>query len=144
MFARNGQLVVTEAELVAVTCHGCGILYAIPTWLEDLARKKGKHVRCPNLNCPWPSWGYVESEVEKLTKQLEAQRLGRELAQRRFESERNSHRATRGQFTRTKRRIAAGVCPCCRRTFQNLAAHMQGQHPKYAKAGVKPRRKANE
>lgn len=25
--------------------------------------------------------------------------------------------------------VGAGVCPCCNRTFKNLARHMAGQHP---------------
>lgn len=32
----------------------------------------------------------------------------------------------------TLRRIAAGVCPCCRRSFTDLARHMSSQHPDYA------------
>lgn len=35
------------------------------------------------------------------------------------------------QLTKTRKRIANGVCPCCHRTFQNLARHMAGQHPAY-------------
>ena len=39
--------------------------------------------------------------------------------------------AAKGALTRTKKRVANGVCPCCNRTFQNLSRHMQGQHPGY-------------
>lgn len=38
-------------------------------------------------------------------------------------------RAAEGRTRAVKRRVAAGVCPCCTRTFQNLAAHMQNKHP---------------
>jgi hypothetical protein len=30
--------------------------------------------------------------------------------------------------------VANGVCPCCNRTFQNLARHMAGKHPDYEEA----------
>lgn len=36
--------------------------------------------------------------------------------------------------TRTRNRIAAGVCPCCNRTFQNLADHMRTLHADYVAA----------
>lgn len=42
-------------------------------------------------------------------------------------------RAQKGQNTRLKNRIAAGVCPCCNRSFQNVARHMAGQHPDFQK-----------
>jgi hypothetical protein len=32
---------------------------------------------------------------------------------------------------RLKQRVAAGVCPCCNRTFTNLAEHMAGQHAEF-------------
>ena len=37
--------------------------------------------------------------------------------------------AYKGVATRMKNRARAGVCPCCNRTFQNLANHMKSQHP---------------
>lgn len=32
-------------------------------------------------------------------------------------------------------RVGAGVCPCCKRTFQQLARHMKCKHPKYRTEG---------
>lgn len=52
-------------------------------------------------------------------------------------SERNAAqralRATKGRLTKTKKRIANGVCPCCNRHFVNLERHMTGKHPDYTK-----------
>ncbi|WP_159103999.1 hypothetical protein [Rhodopseudomonas sp. B29] len=39
--------------------------------------------------------------------------------------------AARGQVTKIKNRVGHGVCPCCNRTFANLARHMAGEHPGY-------------
>ena len=33
-----------------------------------------------------------------------------------------------------KNRVAASVCPCCKKTFKQLAAHMKNKHPNYAEA----------
>ena len=35
---------------------------------------------------------------------------------------------------RLKKRIQAGVCPCCKRTFRQLSAHMENKHPDFVKA----------
>lgn len=39
----------------------------------------------------------------------------------------------RGVVTKTKNRIGKGVCPCCNRTFVELARHIATKHPDYAK-----------
>lgn len=65
----------------------------------------------------------------------------REAAERRVQATRDllyaeerSHAATRGHLTRTKKRGGHGVCPCCNRTFQQLARHMKSKHPDYAES----------
>ncbi len=40
--------------------------------------------------------------------------------------------AAKGQVTKLKRRAAAGVCPCCNRSFENLSRHMKSKHPTFA------------
>lgn len=40
--------------------------------------------------------------------------------------------ATKGVVTRIKNRVGKGVCPCCKRTFPNLGAHMSEKHPDWA------------
>lgn len=44
--------------------------------------------------------------------------------------------AIKGVATRIKRRVSAGVCPCCNRTFQCLARHMATKHPDYQQEAV--------
>jgi hypothetical protein len=34
--------------------------------------------------------------------------------------------------TKIKNRVGHGVCPCCTRSFQNLARHMASEHPTFA------------
>lgn len=43
--------------------------------------------------------------------------------------------AYKGQVTKVKRRVSKGVCPCCNRTFENLARNMESQHPAYGGEG---------
>jgi len=38
--------------------------------------------------------------------------------------------------TRLKKRVSAGVCPCCKRTVKQLKQHIENKHPNYAKGLV--------
>jgi hypothetical protein len=40
-------------------------------------------------------------------------------------------KAAKRETARLKKRAAAGVCPCCHRTFGELARHMQTKHPEF-------------
>lgn len=111
--------------LIVTTCW-CGIRHSIPTELYEQAKRHGKTVYCP-LGHAWIVSDNDDKKAERLARRLQATR---DL----LRAEERSHAATRGHLTRTKRRVAAGTCPCCSRSFQNLARHMQGQHPDYAAA----------
>ena len=79
-----------------------------------------------------------ESEEDKL--RHERDRLQQQLAQKddaiayqrqmRETAERQAA-AKRGQVTKLKKRAAAGVCPCCNRTFVELQRHMATKHPTF-------------
>ena len=79
---------------------------------------------------------YTESEADQLRR--ERDRLKQQLAQKddeirvqrdcREAAERSAS-ARKGQITKLKKRAAAGVCPCCNRSFENLRRHIDSQHP---------------
>lgn len=122
-------------ELDTLTCAGCGTPFAVASDLLKKFRRTHETFYCPlGHNNYFPQ----ASEEEKLKKQLqlaedEARRLRARVSfehdQR--EAAERSLRATKGVLTRTKRRVANGVCPCCNRSFANLQRHMAGQHPEY-------------
>ena len=119
---------VLSLSLDAITCcqEGCGITFAAPeSWIR---KRREDHVwwYCPNGHTQhFPG----ETEAEKLKKQLAAR--GAELDRVRADRDAQIRTITsmKGQATKLRKRVAAGVCPCCKRTFQNLARHMSGQHP---------------
>jgi hypothetical protein len=37
--------------------------------------------------------------------------------------------ASRAAATKARKRTVAGVCPCCHRTFRQMALHMKAKHP---------------
>lgn len=122
-------------ELEVIVCGGCGITFAFPGNIVRARQRDHKTFYCPN-GCPRAFNG--ESDLDALKKQLKAERqavdqLRAEVTHQRDQREatERSLRATRGALTRTKNRIANGICPCCHRTFQDLAEHMQNKHPSY-------------
>jgi len=119
-------------ELVVEQCPTCAVIYAIPLVLKTKALERrgpqGKQIHCPNGH----TWHYTgKTEAEKLREQLEEQQRRTMAARDLLEAEERSHAATRGHLTRTKKRVAAGVCPHpdCHRHFTNLERHVASKHP---------------
>ena len=99
-------------------------------------RTDGKTFHCP-MGC---SIGYGDHENARLKRELEAKE--RVLQAERAENARvryfrdhykRSAQTYRGHLTKVRKRVGNGVCPCCGRTFKQLAAHMKSQHPAYGK-----------
>lgn len=101
-------------------CPSCGILYAAP---DDFFRRKSEangSWYCPNGH----SVVFTESALTKANRELkeERERLQRAL------SRENEERAAKNDALRKLKRVQVGVCPECKRTFQNLARHMKCKH----------------
>lgn len=132
----RNYLIAQQVTLVTEECYLCGVTFAMPDSMQDNRRRDRKDFYCPNGH----GQHYLGKTAEqKLREQLEEEqrRLVRERASRdRAEADANHQRrkaaAARGQVTKIKRRVGKGVCPCCTRSFANLAAHMAGQHPDFA------------
>lgn len=122
-------------ELESTICCACGIVFAFDASLMRQRRRDHQTFYCPAGH----SLSFNgESDIDKLKKQLKLERqavdqLRAEVTHQRDQREatERSLRATRAAHTRTKNRIAAGVCPCCARTFRDLAEHMSNKHPAY-------------
>lgn len=114
-------------ETLVVTSCWCGISLAIPSNLHRYARDRKNHsVYCPLGH----TFVYSDSNEEKLAREQQRHTATKSL----LKQEERSHAQTRGQLKRTKTRVAAGVCPHCNRTFQQLARHMKCRHPDVVEA----------
>ena len=134
---RGNQLLV-ETTMVTETCCACGMLFAMTVIFKNdrLKRTRGDMTfYCPRGH---PQHYTGPSEADKLRqerdrlKQNEAYLEDRLRAARR-DVEHQKHRANgyKGHATRITKRVKAGVCPCCNRTFKALAEHMARQHPDF-------------
>lgn len=108
-----------------ISCAACGMVFWVPAHWDKSRREDKKGFVCPNGH----SLSYNATELDRLKKQLEQEKAATEAQRQRADREERRRVAMAGQVTRIKNRVANGVCPCCNRTFQNLAAHMAGQHP---------------
>lgn len=112
------QWIEVKVEMTQMTCPICGVCYSIP---EELRRKR-EETGEPMFCCNGHQLSYKENEVARLRKMVEeANRRNTALA-----AELGSERAAKA---RLEKRVRRGVCPCCSRTFQNLARHMATKHP---------------
>jgi hypothetical protein len=125
----TGQLVVTSCW--------CGIHLAIPSGLYEEARRVEHGIYCP-LGHTFVFGNTTEKENARLRSALADAQTRVAHARDEAEFQRRRVIAYRGVLGKTKKRIAAGVCPCCTRTFQNLARHMAAQHPDYSASGEPP------
>lgn len=120
--------VFTSVQLEPISCYSCGVIFGMPAEMDRDRRQDRKSFWCPNGHAQ-SYIGKTEAEKERERAQKAEERSAALIAQ--LDQERASHSATKGQLTKTKKRIANGVCPCCHRSFVQLARHMKGQHPKY-------------
>jgi hypothetical protein len=102
-------------------------------------RDTGAEFWCPNGH----NLVFRKTEAEKLRDQLAAAK-GREDQLRarvtsldsEVEHQRKRVQGYQGALTKTKKRVGNGLCPCCNRTFKDLAAHMESKHPTYSGEGA--------
>jgi hypothetical protein len=124
------------AELIEQTCGECGCVWGFPTELRKQRLKDGKPFYCPNGHGRRFTQGNTEEDkLRRENQRLKQEQAYLEDSRRRAieDAERQRRRANgyKGHATRITKRAKAGICPCCNRTFQQLARHMATQHPTF-------------
>lgn len=132
---QRGETFAGYTDLEVHVCGECGVLFGAPQKLFAARRCDGQVFYCPNGHARV----FRESEADRLRRELERERDRRANLRSRLDQTEASLRAARGAATRARnerdrdrRRIAAGVCPCCKRSFANLRRHMTAKHPEFA------------
>lgn len=118
---------------VLIHCFECGVGFAVAESFNNDLIKTRNTFYCPNGH----RQAYCgKTEAQKVREQLDREREAHARTKRslnaansRTDAEKRSHAATKGKLTKQTNRIKAGVCPFCKRPFENLMRHMQTQHP---------------
>jgi len=118
-----------EVELTPINCGECGATYAINERYRRQREEKSGFWHCPYCQT---SWGYAGGENARLKKELAEEKARKERALAEANNLRSVVDLERKKAARLKKRVAAGVCPCCHRTVSQMARHMKTKHPDYA------------
>ncbi len=111
-------------------CAKCSIWFGIPKDFEERRRNDHASFYCPA--------GHVnvydkESDEEKFRRErdIARQQLARVEDEKR-EALKVAEKAKK-ETKQLKKRAASGTCPCCQRSFANMAEHMKQQHPQFVR-----------
>ena len=113
--------------LVKVTCW-CSIPFAIPESLYEQTQGPNH----TSFFCPvGHSCTYKSNEFDRTKENLAWYESALERTQQELGRTERSRSALKGQLTKTRNKIANGVCPApgCRRHFDNVQAHIASEHP---------------
>lgn len=113
-----------DYELVTCGAKGCPEEFAMSQRTYLRTKRTGETWYCPA--------GHPRVWLGQTTEQKLASAEARETALRdQLHAAEADAEASRSMLIRDRARFANGVCPCCNRTFQNVLAHMKGEHPDY-------------
>jgi len=118
-------------EMVGIRCGSCAVTHALPAIIYDTARLQGGYWHCPNGHSR--GWARGENQEELAVARRDRDRLRQENARLADESiaEARKRIAAETKLKRYTKRTAAGLCPCCNRSFRQLKAHLKSKHPDY-------------
>ena len=123
---------ITQHDIVDFTmmvCGGCGIPYMIPTSRYNELRNNKGGFYCPN-GCSRVFTG--KSDAEKFQEQMAEMKRTMEQEAETLRNRIMDEIQAKRKVELKLKRVSNGVCPCCNRTFGNLARHMKTKHPEIA------------
>lgn len=128
--------------VITTRCYLCGVVFGMPAEMDRERRQDHKTFYCVNGHAQHYT-GKTEAQkqrerAEEAERAAERMRVSRDAARDQAEAAERRRAAAKGQLTKVKKRVANGVCPCCNRTFADLAAHMSTKHPDYAGLAATP------
>lgn len=129
----HSREVAVETTITITECAGCGVTFGIGLDFEKRRRDDHQSFYCPNgHSLSFPGKTELEKERDRLKRDAEYEKSRADAWKDQAVAAENARRGQKAANTKLKKRIAAGVCPCCHRSFANVERHMTGQHPGYA------------
>lgn len=132
---RGSTLTVqTSTEFFIETCCNCGVMFAMTSEFKNERNRDKCTFYCPNGH----GQSYVGKTDAQLRKEAEARATAaedqRRAAERELQRVERDLMAAQAEAKRQAKRASAGVCPCCNRSFVQLARHMKSKHPEHGKS----------
>lgn len=107
-------------------CITCGVpIFGPEVRRKQLKREHGSFYCINGHSQYWPS----ESDEEKLRRERDNAIKRKDWAEEAAKKARHAEAIVRGKLKAQTERVKNGVCPCCKRSFQNLRRHMASKHP---------------
>ena len=127
-----------RTAFVVADCASCGVVFAVTDAFDERRRSDGQTFYCPNGH----NLHYGKSDADRERERAEAAERELAFARRQRDSaradrdhERRRAAAARGQVTRIRNRIKAGICPVqsCRANLgDRVRDHLRTEHPDFA------------
>jgi hypothetical protein len=114
----------------------------LPEALHTAARRSKEIIFfCPYGHPQHFPQGENEATILRRERDLARQQIAEredkiKMLDRLLHQERGDAMALRKAATKAKKRTAAGTCPCCHRTFRQMALHMANKHPEFEAEAV--------
>ncbi len=125
-----GEITILNGERhKIIQCGTCAVWHTVPEIVWSSAYNEGGFWSCPNGHQRGYQTGDEKRKQEEIRR--ERDRLKQETARLQDEVAAETRRALEAEkkYLQARKRAAAGVCPCCNRTFTNVQRHMKTKHP---------------
>ncbi len=128
---------VGHYALTVLDCPQCGEVFGLQASLVDLRRRDGQSFCCPHGHSMSYPLGKslqqraleeAQRRAEVAEREAQRQRDAREWAEKQARGANIAASKAKAAHRRLQHRVECGVCPYCRRTLQQLAAHMKAKH----------------
>lgn len=114
--------------LAIIECAGCHMDFGITPAFVRRRRADHKTFWCPaGCSNHYPG----ESALERAQRERDAARAKATAVEDQLQAARDDAEQVRRTLVRERARFAAGVCPCCDRSFVEVRRHIETKHPDY-------------
>lgn len=128
------ETLILSETYVVVNCgrEGCHMSFAVPDTVYRKWQETGQTWYCPNGHGRVFKNNPIRAELAAMKRAAEYLEADLKREQERRQHHQRSAAIVKGKLRKLKERVAAGICPCCRRPFANLMRHIQHKHPGFA------------
>jgi hypothetical protein len=130
MKVRIDQEVSEVMDFILVECCRCATPFLMTKRMNRNFRENKDTFYCPIGH---PQGYYGKNEKDKLEDELKKLRIEKDEQEQELQNKWLDEMNRANKLDRKLKRVHNGVCPCCKRSFENLRRHMETKHPEISK-----------